>query len=161
MRSHGIVSHVLFGCAGAIATYVVMAGALVMRAAGERGIRPVDSEHSAIWQCLWGESRESVRRLIITASGGPFAANAIATTGLFKATDMMQELFIGPVFDPVLKALGTDRIKFRASLCASALIGLGIMRYTVRSEPIRSMDVETLVDAIAPTLQRYMVGDIS
>jgi hypothetical protein len=96
-----------------------------------------------------------------TASGGPFAANAIATTGLFKATDMMQELFIGPVFDPVLKALGTDRIKFRASLCASALIGLGIMRYTVRSEPIRSMDVETLVDAIAPTLQRYMVGDIS
>jgi 1-deoxy-D-xylulose-5-phosphate reductoisomerase len=54
---------------------LVMAGALVMRAAGERGIRPVDSEHSAIWQCLWGESRESVRRLIITASGGPFWAH--------------------------------------------------------------------------------------
>ena len=53
---------------------LVMAGALVMRAAGERGIRPVDSEHSAIWQCLWGERRESVRRLIITASGGPFWA---------------------------------------------------------------------------------------
>jgi 1-deoxy-D-xylulose-5-phosphate reductoisomerase len=54
---------------------LVMAGALVMRAAGERGIRPIDSEHSAIWQCLWGESRESVRRLIITASGGPFWAH--------------------------------------------------------------------------------------
>lgn len=53
---------------------LVMAGALVMKAAGERGIRPVDSEHSAIWQCLWGERRESVRRLIITASGGPFWA---------------------------------------------------------------------------------------
>jgi 1-deoxy-D-xylulose-5-phosphate reductoisomerase len=51
---------------------LVMAGALVMKAAGERGIRPIDSEHSAIWQCLWGERRESVRRLIITASGGPF-----------------------------------------------------------------------------------------
>ena len=51
---------------------LVMAGDLVMRAAGQRGIRPVDSEHSAIWQCLWGEKRESVRRLIITASGGPF-----------------------------------------------------------------------------------------
>ena len=51
---------------------LVMAGALVMRAAGERGIRPVDSEHSAIWQCLWGERPESVRRLVITASGGPF-----------------------------------------------------------------------------------------
>jgi len=54
---------------------LVMAGALVMKAAGERGIRPVDSEHSAIWQCLWGERRESIRRLILTASGGPFWAH--------------------------------------------------------------------------------------
>jgi 1-deoxy-D-xylulose-5-phosphate reductoisomerase len=64
---------------------LVMAGGLVMKAARagraqgalpERiGIRPVDSEHSAIWQCLWGEQRESVRRLIITASGGPFWAH--------------------------------------------------------------------------------------
>ena len=54
---------------------LVMAGDLVMRAAGERGIRTVDSEHSAIWQCLWGEKPESVRRLVITASGGPFWAH--------------------------------------------------------------------------------------
>ena len=53
---------------------LVMAGSLVMQLAGEKGIRPVDSEHSAIWQCLWGERRESVRRLVITASGGPFWA---------------------------------------------------------------------------------------
>jgi 1-deoxy-D-xylulose-5-phosphate reductoisomerase len=54
---------------------LVMAGDLVMRAAGEKGIRPVDSEHSAVWQCLWGEQRESVRRIILTASGGPFWAH--------------------------------------------------------------------------------------
>jgi 1-deoxy-D-xylulose-5-phosphate reductoisomerase len=54
---------------------LVMAGALVMKAAGSRGIRPVDSEHSAIWQCLWGERLDRVRRLIITASGGPFWAH--------------------------------------------------------------------------------------
>jgi 1-deoxy-D-xylulose-5-phosphate reductoisomerase len=61
----------------AIATkeVLVMAGSLVMKAAGARGLRPVDSEHSAIWQCLWGERKESVRRLIITASGGPFWAH--------------------------------------------------------------------------------------
>ena len=35
-------------------------------------IRPIDSEHSAIWQCLVGEPRESVARLVLTASGGPF-----------------------------------------------------------------------------------------
>jgi 1-deoxy-D-xylulose-5-phosphate reductoisomerase len=54
---------------------LVMAGALVMKAAGQRGIRPIDSEHSAIWQCLWGEERKSIRRLVITASGGPFWAH--------------------------------------------------------------------------------------
>src|SRR5437899_2082210 len=54
---------------------LVMAGALVMKAAGQRGIRPIDSEHSAIWQCLWGEGRKSIRRLVITASGGPFWAH--------------------------------------------------------------------------------------
>src|SRR5213594_4343488 len=64
---------------------LVMAGALVMKAAGagraqgalpeRHGIRPIDSEHSAIWQCLWGQQRENVRRLIITASGGPFWAH--------------------------------------------------------------------------------------
>src|SRR6266566_1419592 len=63
---------------------LVMAGALVMKAAAGRAqgafpiaksIRPIDSEHSAIWQCLWGEERENVRRLILTASGGPFWAH--------------------------------------------------------------------------------------
>jgi 1-deoxy-D-xylulose-5-phosphate reductoisomerase len=54
---------------------LVMAGELVMRTARDHdSIRPVDSEHSAIWQCLWGESRGSVSRLLLTASGGPFWA---------------------------------------------------------------------------------------
>ncbi|MBF8289871.1 MAG: 1-deoxy-D-xylulose 5-phosphate reductoisomerase [Chloroflexi bacterium] len=35
-------------------------------------VRPIDSEHSAIWQCLAGESRAAVARLVLTASGGPF-----------------------------------------------------------------------------------------
>ena len=53
---------------------LVCAGELVMARAEEKGaeIIPVDSEHSAIFQCLQGCSRKAVRRLIITASGGPF-----------------------------------------------------------------------------------------
>jgi 1-deoxy-D-xylulose-5-phosphate reductoisomerase len=53
---------------------LVMAGAMVMAEAKEYGvkIRPVDSEHSAIWQCLNGEQKKSVDRLLLTASGGPF-----------------------------------------------------------------------------------------
>ena len=53
---------------------LVVAGNLVTRLLRRSGSRmiPVDSEHSAIYQCLAGERQESVSRLIITASGGPF-----------------------------------------------------------------------------------------
>ena len=53
---------------------LVMAGHLVLRKATERGVKiiPVDSEHSAIFQCLQGHRRADVRRIILTASGGPF-----------------------------------------------------------------------------------------
>ncbi len=53
---------------------LVVAGGIVMQRARAAGVRilPVDSEHSAILQCMRGESFESVRRLILTASGGPF-----------------------------------------------------------------------------------------
>ena len=51
---------------------MIMAGKLLRRAAAEGGgeLRPVDSEHSAIWQCLAGEDTASVKRLVLTASGG-------------------------------------------------------------------------------------------
>ena len=53
---------------------LVMAGHLVRRAmlSGGGELRPVDSEHSAIWQCLWGEERHPIRRILLTASGGAF-----------------------------------------------------------------------------------------
>jgi len=53
---------------------LVMAGELVLAACGRGGgeIVPVDSEHSAILQCLAGRSMKDVRRIILTASGGPF-----------------------------------------------------------------------------------------
>src|ERR1700716_1593546 len=60
---------------------LVMAGELVrerMRRHGSQ-IFPIDSEHSAIWQCLWGENRRAVRRLILTGSGGPFLRRPLET----------------------------------------------------------------------------------
>lgn len=53
---------------------LVVAGELVMAAARQHGRRilPVDSEHNAIFQCLEGRDPSQVRRLILTASGGPF-----------------------------------------------------------------------------------------
>jgi 1-deoxy-D-xylulose-5-phosphate reductoisomerase len=60
---------------------LVMAGELVrerMRRHGSQ-IFPIDSEHSAIWQCLWGENRRAIRRLILTGSGGPFLRRPLET----------------------------------------------------------------------------------
>ena len=53
---------------------LVVAGALVEEAAQQSGavVVPVDSEHSALFQCLWGEPADVVEKLILTASGGPF-----------------------------------------------------------------------------------------
>lgn len=53
---------------------LVMAGQLVMDAARAHNVelRPIDSEHSALWQCLRGEDGDAVAKLILTSSGGPF-----------------------------------------------------------------------------------------
>lgn len=53
---------------------LVAAGELVMKRAKEKkvSIIPIDSEHSAIFQCLHGQNKEEIRRIILTSSGGPF-----------------------------------------------------------------------------------------
>lgn len=53
---------------------LVAGGELVMQAASEKGVKmlPVDSEHSAIFQCLAGNEDKKIKRLLLTASGGPF-----------------------------------------------------------------------------------------
>jgi 1-deoxy-D-xylulose-5-phosphate reductoisomerase len=58
---------------------LVMAGEVVSAEAKRRGVEilPIDSEHSAIWQCLRGEDRKDIARLILTASGGPFRSKTM------------------------------------------------------------------------------------
>ena len=59
---------------------LVIAGELMTRAAAASGaeLLPVDSEHNALHQCLRGERRDEVRRLILTASGGPFREKSLS-----------------------------------------------------------------------------------
>jgi 1-deoxy-D-xylulose-5-phosphate reductoisomerase len=65
---------------------LVSAGSLMMRAAEASGatLLPVDSEHNAIFQCLAGNSSKTVRKIILTASGGPFRTASLAE--MAKAT---------------------------------------------------------------------------
>jgi len=58
---------------------LVVAGELITKAAGESGVNiyPVDSEHSAIFQCIVGEFHNKLERVILTASGGPFRGKTL------------------------------------------------------------------------------------
>lgn len=62
---------------------LVVAGQMITRLAQERGVNilPVDSEHSAIFQCLVGEFHNPIEKLILTASGGPFRGKKRADLG--------------------------------------------------------------------------------
>src|SRR2546426_4127162 len=64
--------HLVMPLARALAARTEERGARHAMASPLAWLRPIDSEHSAIWQCLAGESMRAVARLILTASGGPF-----------------------------------------------------------------------------------------
>ncbi|MEO6831365.1 MAG: 1-deoxy-D-xylulose-5-phosphate reductoisomerase [Chitinophagaceae bacterium] len=71
---------------------LVVAGELVMRRAYEKHARiiPVDSEHSAIFQCLVGEDLERIEKIILTASGGPFLGKKTNFLVNVKASHALQ-----------------------------------------------------------------------
>ena len=71
---------------------LVMAGKHVMDLAREQGvdILPIDSEHSAIFQCLEGNRREDLARILLTASGGPFRTRPRETFGEIKLEDALR-----------------------------------------------------------------------
>jgi len=71
---------------------LVVAGDLVTQRAAEKGVQivPVDSEHSAIYQCLVGESWKNIEKIILTASGGPFLGRKTNYLVNVKASHALQ-----------------------------------------------------------------------
>ena len=71
---------------------LVMAGGIVMDAARRKGVAvlPVDSEHNAIHQCLHGRKAGELRRLILTASGGPFRGRSLAALETVTAAEALK-----------------------------------------------------------------------
>ena len=70
---------------------LVTAGHLVMKEAADRGVQilPVDSEHSAIFQSLQGSRRSQIRRILLTASGGPFRGKTRSELGDVSLADAL------------------------------------------------------------------------
>jgi AcrR family transcriptional regulator len=76
------------------------------------------------------------------------------------AMGMMRDLLVREVFGPITEALGVPDAQLRATLVGSQFIGLSVMRYIARVEPLASASVDDLVAVIGPTMQRYLTGDI-
>ncbi|MPY78897.1 MAG: TetR family transcriptional regulator [Actinophytocola sp.] len=104
-----------------------------------------------------------VRTFVTTwdaAGGGTFAAIVRSVTSHEQATHVLRDFFIRYIFSEVVRSTGSDQQMFRATLAASQMIGLGMVRYVAQFEPLASAEVDTVVTAIAPTLQRYLTGQI-
>jgi 1-deoxy-D-xylulose-5-phosphate reductoisomerase len=71
---------------------LVMAGAIVTEAARRRGVAilPVDSEHNAIHQCLHGRAQAELKRIVLTASGGPFRGRRVEELSQVTAADALK-----------------------------------------------------------------------
>lgn len=76
------------------------------------------------------------------------------------AADVLRELLTERVFAPLAGTLGVEDAQLRATLVGSQLVGLVMARHIVRVEPLASLPSEQLVQAIAPTLQRYLTGPL-
>lgn len=96
-----------------------------------------------------------------SAGGQVFTALVRSITTNEQALRVMQDFFIKHVFGNALKMTGADQPRLRASLAATQMIGLGMVRYVAKFEPLASSDHDVVVAAVAPNVQRYLTGDIT
>ena len=73
---------------------------------------------------------------------------------------LIREGFLPVVVAPVLEQLVADRPRERVPLVASQMMGLILVRYVLAVEPLASLPAEAVVAQVAPTLQRYLTGDL-
>jgi AcrR family transcriptional regulator len=77
-----------------------------------------------------------------------------------EAAEMLGEFVRERLFAPLLDRLGSDQPAMRANLLASQLVGLGLVRYVLRYEPLASAKPGQVIDWIGPNVQRYLTGKL-
>lgn len=116
---------------------------------------------------LEGSVEELGERIVRTFLGlwdskgpSPLVAMIRSATSNESAATMLREGVTHLILDRVARSLDRPDPHLRASLVGSQMIGLAFARYVVKVEPLASAEQETLVKAIAPTVQRYLTGDL-
>lgn len=72
------------------------------------------------------------------------------------AAKALREFVLRRLLERIAAGLDVPDPAFRAELAASHMIGIAILRYVVRAEPLASADPEKIIEMVAPTLQRYL-----
>ena len=95
-----------------------------------------------------------------STGGGHFTALIRSVSSHEQAAHVLHDFFVKQVFTHIAGSVASDNIQFRGSLVGSQIVGMGIARYVLKFEPIASADVETMVKAVAPNIQRYLTGEL-
>jgi AcrR family transcriptional regulator len=108
---------------------------------------------------------EALARLFVTTWDELGERNPIITllrsaTTEPEAAAITREFMSKRLMEPLVRELGSDRPGLRADLVAAHLIGLGIARYVLGLEALAATSSDTVVASVAPTLQRYLTGDL-
>ncbi len=107
---------------------------------------------------------ERIVRTFVTiwdaTGGGHFTALIRSVSSQEQAAHLLNDFFVKQVFSRIAGSVSDDRPLFRGSLVGSQVVGMGIARYVVKFEPMATADVDTLVAAVAPNIQRYLTGNL-
>jgi AcrR family transcriptional regulator len=116
---------------------------------------------------LDGPAEELGARIIRTfltrwddTGGDIFTALVRSVAGHEQVAAAMRNFFINQFFGKLVEQVSADNTDLRATLCASQLIGMGMIRYVAKFEPLASTEIETMVAAVGPNLQRYLTGEL-
>jgi 1-deoxy-D-xylulose-5-phosphate reductoisomerase len=130
---------------------LVSGGALVMSLAKANGVNilPVDSEHSAIFQCLKGEHSQSIRRIILTSSGGPFRSHT---------SDQLAAVTVDDALNHPTWTMGP-----KVTIDSSTLMNKGlevIEAHWLFDTPIEQIDVVIHPQSIIHSMVEYVDGSM-
>lgn len=132
-------------------------------------VNPSSDSSALIARLLEGDPRlvgERLARLVIEALDDTGRRERILGTIRTAAVEAdtarkVGEKFTTELLEPVVSQLGVAQAPLRAALVMSQILGLTLARHVVGLEDLTSASQDELVAALAPTLQRYLVGDIS
>ncbi len=91
----------------------------------------------------------------------PFLALIRGAVSHEESAALLREFITREVLGRVAAAVNQEQPELRATLAGSQFVGLAMVRYVIRLEPLASADPEAVVAAVAPTIQRYLTGPLA